>query len=268
MPILLDPEARLVVAHRGNSACAPENTLEALEQGVAVGADALEFDVRITRDGQVVLLHDPTVDRSTNGTGPVASLTLGEVRRLDAGFRFTPDAGRTFPWRARGITIPTLSETLDAFRTMPMILEIKTPEASSETRRLLARHDAAARCLVGSFNAAALAPFRGSGIAFGASRREVVQLYARTLLPGGPRQLPFDALVIPPAFRGLPLPVLRFARMARRCDVPTHVWTVDDPGIAGRYWDGGVNGIISNDPARILAAAGRARGPRLQASIS
>jgi glycerophosphoryl diester phosphodiesterase len=268
MPLLLDPEARPVVAHRGNSAHAPENTLESLEQGVAVGADALEFDVRITSDGQVVLLHDPTVDRTTDGAGPVASLTIGEVRRLDGGFRFTPDGGRTFPWRGRGITIPTLSETLDAFRTMPMILEIKTPEASSETRRLLERHDAAARCLVGSFSAAALAPFRGSAVAVSAGRREVVQLYARTLLPGGPRQLPFNALVIPPAFRGVPLPVLRFARMARRCNVPTHLWTVDDPAVAGRYWDGGVNGIISNDPARILAAAGRTRGPRLRAPIS
>ena len=86
-----------------------------------------------------------------------------------------------------------------------------------------------------------------------------MRLLARALLPGAPRRLPYHALSIPPASNGIPLPVLRLARMARAAGVPTHVWTVDDPLCARRYWDGGVCGIITNDPSRILAAAGRAR---------
>ncbi|HVT38668.1 MAG TPA: glycerophosphodiester phosphodiesterase [Gemmatimonadaceae bacterium] len=268
MMLLLDPDAQPVVAHRGDSAHAPENTLEALLQGAALGVDALEFDVRLTRDGHAVVIHDATVDRTTDGTGPVAGLTLDQIQRLDAGFGFTPDGGRSFPWRGRGVTIPALDSVLGAFPAMPIIVEIKAVAASLETKRLLERHDATGRCAIGSFSDATVAPFRGSGIAFFAVRRDVVRLYARALAPGSPKRLPYDALCIPPAFRGLPLPVLRMARMAHHCGVPTHLWTVDDPARARRYWDGGVNAIISNDPAAILAAAGRSRGAHIPVPVS
>lgn len=263
MSLLLDPDARPVVAHRGDSAHSPENTLESLRHGVSLGADAVECDVHLTHDGRVVVIHDPTVDRTTDGTGAAASLSLEELKQLDAGYRFTPDGGRTFPWRGRGVVIPTLEGVLETLPDIPVILEVKTPSASLEVRRLLERFGAETRCLVGSFHAAALAPFRGSAIATTASRRDVVRLYARALLPGAPRHLPFRALCIPPAFDGIPLPVLRFARMARAAGVPTLVWTVDDPARALRYWAGGVSAIISNDPAKILAAAGRTPASRL-----
>lgn len=258
MFLLLDPEARAVVAHRGDSAHAPENTLESLRQGVSLGVDALECDVHLTRDGHVVVIHDPTVDRTTNGAGTVADLTLAELQRLDAGFRFTRDGGRTFPWRGRGVIIPTLEALLGTLPGIPLIIEVKSVAAATATRLLLERSGAAARCLIGSFLAGALAPFRDSGIACTASRNDVVRLYLRALLPGGPRTLPFQALCIPPFFNGIPLPVLRFARMARVAGSPTHLWTVDDPARARHYWDGGVNSIITNDPAVMLAAAGRA----------
>lgn len=267
MAILLDPDARPVVAHRGNSAHAPENTLESLRQGAELGADAIEFDVRLSRDGQAIVIHDQTLERTTSGRGNVAGATLAELRTLDAGFHFTPDGGRTFPWRGRGLTVPALDDVLAAFPATPMIIEIKTAAASVEARRLLLRHGAALRCVIGSFGDAALAPFRGSTFACGAARRDVVQLYLRALAPGGPARLPYQVLCIPPTFRGLPLPVQRFAGMAHRCGVPTHVWTVDDPARARRYWSGAVNAIISNDPAAILAAAGRAAGLPSQKSL-
>jgi len=268
MAILLDSDARPVVAHRGNSAHAPENTLESLRQGAELGADAIEFDVRLSRDGQAVVIHDPTLERTTSGRGTVADTTLAELRTLDAGFHFTPDGGRSFPWRGRGVTIPALDDVLAAFPATPMIIEIKTAAASVEARRLLVRHGAAPRCVIGSFSDAALAPFRGSTFACGAARHDVVQLYLRALAPGGPARLPYQVLCIPPSFRGVPLPVQRFARIAHRCGVPTHVWTVDDPARARRYWSGAVNAIISNDPAAILAAAGRAsRLPSQQSRV-
>ena len=256
---LLDPNANLVLAHRGDSAFAPENTLVSLEQGLALGADGLEFDVRLTRDGHAVLMHDATLERTTNGIGAVSQQTLADLQKLDAGCRFSSDGGRTFPFRARGITIPTLESVLAAFRDVPFILELKTAEASVEVKRLLSLAGAADRALVASFDDAALAPFRGSAFALGASRRDIIKLYARALVPGSPSHLSYDSLAIPPNFRALPLPVLRFARMARNAGRTTHVWTVDDPAQARRYWAGGVNGIITNDPGVILASAGRGR---------
>src|ERR1035437_496086 len=98
MNVLLCLAAKLVIAHRGNSACFPENTLESFRQGMALGVDALEFDVRLSRDGQAVVIHDPTLERTTDGTGAVSARTLEELRRLDLRYRFTVDGGATFPF--------------------------------------------------------------------------------------------------------------------------------------------------------------------------
>lgn len=254
MNVLLDPSAKLVIAHRGNSAFCPENTLVSFQRGLALGADALEFDIRVSRDGTAVVIHDPTLDRTTNGSGPVNALTLDELQRLDAGCRFTPDGGRTFPFRGQGITIPTLEVVLATFPGVHMVIEIKTRDASAEVKRLLTANGAANRVLIGAFDDAAIAPFRGSAFAHSASRRELIRLYARSILPGGPRRLPYHALAIPPRFKGIPIPVNRLARMARHTGGTTHVWTVDDPEQASGYWAGAVNGIITNDPATILAS--------------
>lgn len=259
--MLLSLTERPVIAHRGNSAHAPENTLESLRQGLALGADAVEFDVRLTRDGQVVVHHDPTMDRTSNGAGAVRDTTLAELRLRDYGFRFTRDGGATHPWRGRRIGIATLAEVLETLPFAPFVLEVKTPEASAETLRLLQHHGARDRCVVGSFHLAALTPFRAAGFATGAARAEVLRLLLRAARPGRPARVPFQALIVPPRFRGLPLPVPRLASMARAAGVPTHVWTVDDPARARHLWAHGVQGMISNDPAAILAAAGRTPEP-------
>lgn len=268
MNALLDPAAKLVIAHRGNSAFFPENTLEAFQQGIALGADALEFDVRLSRDGKAVVIHDPTLERTTNGTGAVSDQTLGDLQRLDAGYRFTRDGGATFPFRGRGISIPSFEFVLSAFPGVPMIVEIKTADASAEVKRLIESTGAAPRVLVGAFDDAAIAPFRGTAIAHSASRRELVRLFARSLLPGSPSRLSYQALAIPPQTKGMPVPVMRMARMARVAGATTHVWTVDDAAQARRYLAGAVNGIITNDPAAILASAGRAPAARNNPSLS
>src|SRR5262245_19840849 len=116
--ILIDPAARPVIAHRGDSAHFPENTIPSFDRAVELGADAIEFDLRVSRDGEVVIIHDPTVDRTTNGTGPVSSLTLAELRALDAGARFTTDGGKSIPFRGRGLTIPTFDEMLARYTSL------------------------------------------------------------------------------------------------------------------------------------------------------
>src|SRR6185312_5605525 len=116
---LLDLDAHPVIAHRGASGYAPENTLPAFELAVRQGADALELDVRLTMDGAAVVIHDATLDRTTGLTGPVRARTLAELRLADAGLRFTPDGGGTLPFRDQGTRIPTLAEVLWTFPAMP-----------------------------------------------------------------------------------------------------------------------------------------------------
>lgn len=114
-----------MLGHRGAAGLAPENTLISFHRGRTDGADVLELDVRATADGEVVVLHDATVDRTTDGTGPVRSLAWAELRTLDAGFRFTPDGGRTHPYRGQGVTVPRLVDLITALPDMPLNIEIK-----------------------------------------------------------------------------------------------------------------------------------------------
>lgn len=244
-----------MIAHRGAAAHAPENTLASFAAAVDAGADALEFDVHLSADGQVVVIHDPTLARTTDGEGAVAELSLARIQAADAGARFTRD-GRTFPFRDRGIRVPTLDEVLARFPATPLLIEVKTAAASDALRRTLDRHGAARRCVVGSFDHRALEPFRADPWRASASQAEMVRLLAHVLFRrplGAPR---YHAISIPPRWRGLPLPLGRIARAARGLGIPVHVWVVDDPGAARRLWRCGVTGIITNDPAAILEVRG------------
>lgn len=110
MNIVLDPAARPVIAHRGGRARGPENTLEAMERGVADGADAIELDVHLSADGEVVVIHDLTVERTTDGTGRIAEMRYADLRSLDAACRFT--AAGSASGFGRPCRIPALSEVL------------------------------------------------------------------------------------------------------------------------------------------------------------
>ena len=118
---LLDLSAHPVIAHRGASAYAPENTLPAFDMAARQGADAFELDVRLTKDGAAVVIHDATLERTTGMTGPVRARNLAELRSADAGRWFTPDRGRTLPFRGTGVRIPALAEVLWSFPQMPVM---------------------------------------------------------------------------------------------------------------------------------------------------
>ncbi len=257
---LLDPSRRLVLAHRGNSMHAPEDTLESLRQGVALGADGIEFDVRLSADGAPVLMHDPTLDRTTDGTGPLAEHTLVELRALDAGYRFTRDGGRTFPYRGRGIRIPTLDEVLNAFPDTPCLIEIKSAETTEPFIRVVERHHAKDRLLIGSFVDEAHARLTGRGFLITASKPDVTRLCLRSLAFLGAGQVAYQACSVPPRWKRLRIPVLRFVRMLRPRGIPTHCWTINDPAVARDLWDGGVNAVLSDDPGTMLALLGRGPG--------
>lgn len=121
----------LVVAHRGAAAVAPENTMEAYRRAVEMGADAIELDVQLSADGEMVLMHDETVDRTTDLTGSIASMTLEQLRAADAGFRFEAPDG-TFPFRGNGLTIPTLGEVLEWLPDgTGLVVEVKARAATA-----------------------------------------------------------------------------------------------------------------------------------------
>jgi glycerophosphoryl diester phosphodiesterase len=113
----------LIFAHRGGMALGPENTLAAFDLGMAAGADGLELDVHLSADGVPVVLHDPTLDRTTSATGPLAALTASELARVDAGCRFTSSGG--FPFRNQGIGVPTLRDVLRRYTDTRLIVEMK-----------------------------------------------------------------------------------------------------------------------------------------------
>jgi glycerophosphoryl diester phosphodiesterase len=223
-----------------------------MREAEALGVHGLEFDVRLTRDGVVVVMHDPAVDRTTSGTGAVAAMEWDDVRRLDAGARFTVDGGASFPWGGRGVQVPRLIDVLEAFPSLPMIIDIKVPEAAEAVRRIILEHDRIGRCTVAAFEHMTLLPFEGTGIPRCASTAEVARMYLPALLGHRYRSLPFQAMSLPPRRRGIPVPLGALAAAAAPALVPLTVWTINETGIARTLWDRGVRAVLSDDPGRIL----------------
>ena len=257
--ILTELGAHPIIAHRGASGVAPENTIEAFELGLNQGADALEFDVHLAACGTPVVIHDPTLGRTTSATGPVRLRTAAELARCDAGFRFTTD-GIGFPWRDRGVRVATLAEVLKRFPPVPLLIELKTVEVAEPARQVLLEHGAAGRVVLASFLHAALQPFRGGPFATSASRRSNLACWLRSWT--GLRATGTDqAYSVPERFwKRIPVPTRAFIRAASRSGRPVHVWTVNDPARAAELWRNGVSGIISNFPALMVAERARVFG--------
>jgi len=251
---LLDLSARPVIAHRGASGAAPENTLAAFELAVRQGADAFELDVRLTADGVPVVLHDPTLQRTTNRAGLLAALRLADLRNIDAGFTFSRDGGRTFPFRAADVGIPSLIEVLRGFPDMPVLVELKEAAAQGPVRQLLIEENAVDRCVLASEHLAALKVFREPPFATAASAAEIGVLYRAVLFRRVPSSLPYRLLSVPVRHRGLPVPTRSFVAAARGLGCPVHVWTVNDAAVAVTLWGRGVAGIVTNLPDVIREA--------------
>jgi glycerophosphoryl diester phosphodiesterase len=244
---LLDAARRPIVGHRGNAAHAPENTMESFRQGLAAGAECVELDVHLSGDGVPVVIHDPTLDRTTDSSGTVAALPLERIRQADAGARFTKDRS-TFPYRGQGHRVPTFEDVLRDLGDVPLLIEIKTHRASAETRRLIEQYGAESRCVVESFDARALEPFHGSRIPFGASSADIKRLLPRVVTRQSVRSLPYSVMCIPRWQNGMPVPIASLVSLTRPASCLVHVWTVNDPTVARRLWAVGVRGIISDDP--------------------
>jgi glycerophosphoryl diester phosphodiesterase len=242
------------LAHRGASSRAPENTLEAFHLAAKSGAGGLEFDVHMTSDGHVVVIHDDSVDRTTDGSGLVRDLTLREVRSLDAGCHFTPDRGETYPYRGRGVRVPELGEVLREFPDHKVNVDIKEAQTGVEAAVLEAIVGASAsdRVLVVSEMLEVLGRFRElsmGGVSTGASRQEIGAFYrlSRMRLESLSRPL-YDALQVPVESGGRTIVTRRFIEAAHNRGVRVDVWTIDEPEEMRRLLDLGADVIMTNRP--------------------
>ena len=250
MSLLLNTAARPVIGHRGAAAYAPENTIESFRRALAIGAEAIEFDVRGSADGQAVVIHDPTLDRTTNLSGLVGKLTVAQLRRADAGHRFSPDNSTATPFRGRGITIPTLVEVIAAFPGVPLLIEIKEIEVQAAVAAALIAGGATDRAVLAGSDWRALQAFREPPFHLGASQRDIAR-HRFGLAAPDPR---CRCYAVPDRWHGLPVPTKRFCRNANAAEATVHVWTVDDARSALLLWRTGVQGIVTNRPDVIRTA--------------
>lgn len=249
---LLKLHHRAVVAHRGASGDAPENTLEAFLLALKQGADGLELDVHLSADGIPVVIHDPTLERTTDRRGEIRRMTLAELQSADAGYHFSVDGGQSFPWRGLGVRIPTLADVLERFPETPLLVELKTPEATETVRTVVEAHGAVPRTIFGAFQERALTAICHPPYSACASQPWIAGLKLRTVLRLRGRKGYPRAYAVPDYYRRIEVPTRPFVRAAHALGCPVHVWTVNDPARARVLWNRGVNGIITNYPAAMV----------------
>jgi glycerophosphoryl diester phosphodiesterase len=246
----------LVIAHQGGDGIWPGNTMYAFEKAVGIGADVLEMDAHITKDSQIVLMHDEEVDRTTDGSALIEDLTLDELKRLDAAFRWSNDGDKTFPYRGQGIQVPTLEELFQKFPQMRYVIEIKRTQNPIDKPLcdLIRKHSMQDKVLIASFHDEAMQNFRKTcpEIATSASSTEVRNfvLLGKVFLSGfiAPQyqsiQPPYD----PKESMNIPIMTARFIREAHAKNVKVEPWTVDDPELMRQYIEWGVDGIMTDRP--------------------
>lgn len=234
------------IAHRGGARAYPENTLLAFEKALNVHQmDVLELDVHATRDGVLVVAHDDTVDRCTDGKGAIAELTLAQLKALDAGARFEA---------FRGARIPTLDETLAAFPNARLNIELKPDAPGLEEKfvAMLKQHGALSRVCIGSEHDAvaerlqALVPDACHFYPAGAAMALAQGVWGLGPLEANPR---YDVLEVPMVFGGEVVTNAAFFEKTKSIGVPVFVWVVDEPDAMAALIRDGADGVMTDLPA-------------------
>ena len=249
--------APLVYAHRGGALLRPENTLAAFDHGLALGADGLELDVHLSRDGVVVVHHDRLLDRTTNLHGPIAEATSGELVRADAGHHF----GRAgaFPFRGLQIGVPILAGVLARYRDARIIVELKvnTEDLARAVADVVRAAGASERVCVGSFGLRALRALRriAPSIATSAAREEVRWALYRSKCRWPVSRVPYDGYQIPEWAGSTRVVSPRFIRDAHRTGLHVQIWTVDAEDDARRLLEWGADALITDRPDVVVPLA-------------
>lgn len=265
-PFFRPDDPLLVIAHRGGAGERPENTMLAFQHAVDVGVDALEMDVHSTSDGVLVVIHDDTVDRTTDGSGRVHDMTFAELQALDAGYNWTPadaeaeSAGH--PFRGSDAKIPAFEEVLTAFPDMRMVIEIKqeTPSIVQPLCDMLRAHHMQEQVIVGSFHAAALYAFRDAcpEVATSAAEEEIRPFFILNQVGLTRAYAPsMHAFQVPEYSGSLHVVTQSFVEGARAHNIAVQTWTINDEADMRRMIDLDVNGIITDFPTRLMDVLGR-----------
>ncbi|MGB0652407.1 MAG: glycerophosphodiester phosphodiesterase [Thermoplasmatota archaeon] len=256
----------LHIAHQGGEAEAPSNTMVALHYAMSQGADVLEIDVHATADGELVVIHDTTVDRTTDGTGRVDAMSLAEIQALDAAYWFVPGEGARqgraeadYTLRGQGIMIPTLREVLEAFPDVLINIEIKAtaPETTPYEHTLAALLEEYGRgddTIVVSFLDPDTEIFRlwNQDVSTATGTGETALFWAASNAAGGAPSH-HHALQVPINFNGVPVLNQDFVDDAHASGLAVHVWTIGDAETMHELIDLGVDGIMTDRPSVLQA---------------
>ena len=253
----------VVLAHRGWRGYYPENTMLAFEKAAEMPIDGLEIDIHCTRDGVPVVFHDATLERTTNGNGRIQDLTLAELQQLDAGYQFTQDGGKSFPFRGQGITVPTLAEVVECFPDLWINVDIKQKEPSMirPFADLIEQYNMTDRMCVGSFHNQTVRDFRRAcpEVARVGSLYETFSLFALSKLALSRFYRGHaHVLQIPPKHdRGFDIVSPQLIKAAHRKNTAVHLWTINETTAIQQFVEMGVDGIISDYPDRVLRVLGK-----------
>jgi glycerophosphoryl diester phosphodiesterase len=262
----LAPPAPIAIAHRGGAGEAPENTLAAFASAVALGFRDLETDAHVTRDGVVVAFHDARLDGLTDRAGAIAELSAAEVEAADAGHFFSPDGGRTFPFRGRGLRVPRLEEILVRWPRTRVNIDPKADACVEPLVALIDRLAAWDRVAFGAFSDRRLRRLRelSSGRACTSmGPRAVACAAAAAAATGRMPRSGADCVQVPLRSGRVPLVTARFVRAAHRAGLAVHVWTINDEPTMRRLLDLGADAIMTDRP-RLLRDVLAARGLTLE----
>lgn len=243
-----------VVAHRGGALEAPENTLVAFEKAFSLDSNILfEFDIHLTKDKEIVVIHDSTLERTTNGKGKVADFTLEEVKKLDAGYYFQDEQGQ-FSYRDKDIKIPTLREVFEKFPNNKKIIEIKVNNTDLDSKliSLIKEFSAEDTVLIGSFDGRILSRLREAHRRwhFSAARDEILRILMLESLYLEPLAVwNAEAYLVPEKDEGITVLTKKFVAEARRRAKKILIWTVNNDEDIQRLKAFGVNGVISDRPS-------------------
>lgn len=247
----------LNIAHRGGRRIRPEHTLLAYDQALEDGADVLELDVHETSDGELVVMHDDTVDRTTDCTGAIKEMTFEALRQCDAGYDFSPDGGETYPYRGTGLVVPTMQEVFDRYPDAPFVIEIKqaNPPIVDHFVEVIRDNGVTDKMIGAAFSDSVLAALRAAApeIATSMGVNETLVFWGKSFDPIDPEyDPPAEFLQVPTQYdvgdRIVDVLHPGFVPRAHELDMYVQVWTINDEETMRDLIEMGVDGIMTDDP--------------------
>lgn len=256
-----DPDV-LVIAHRGGKGLAPEGTMAAFDNAASLEVDVFEYDTHMTSDGHLVVIHDDTVDRTTNGSGKINEMSLEDVQLLDAGYNFVDDAGE-YSFRDKGVYIPTVEEMFQKYPNMRHLIELKDTNAPElyddvieELWRLIQKYNMEDNVMVGSFTHSINERFEEVSwgeIPIGAGEDAVRDFATKHVAYlNGLASSSVDSLQLPTESDGYDLTTNNLIQSAKARGMSVYYWTINDKETMRELVEKNVDGIMTDYPNLLI----------------